>query len=562
VSRLAPWLLLVAASLANAQAPPPVSCEPSAACALQMTRDTALRNVATSRDQSLLDLSLQALAWSGKFDAIEDAQLRARVGEMAKQVAALSEVDRNYLKQDFAAALAAYGLVDEARAVIAGSGAPKRRDKVRPALACTYARRGDFREAIAAIEAIHDGLAQFDAFESMADCVARTANPELAHAAAKQLPDTPQNADRIARMLALTERQAGHHAAAREAAMSIRDDGWRANTLYQLIGRYQRDANYPESIATARLLRDEASKPGTTNWLQYAMRSLLDDQLNLNAHAEVLSVVDQFPADDRAHAFVVVLRKENDAGVIRGIGTRMSQLTSSEQEGLQLDLLLARVRVGDLKPHDALTLASDPQVFAKELTILARRLGPDQQSLGREVLQAAIAAKGKRPQGFWTDIAWAQARLGFLEEAHQTLDRRIRNAGARGYALIGISAAEAAQGRAEDAARSRTRAVKLIKSDRASADDFSIAFYMMDAEYPEAAQASLLAAIQGTRPSYLYDGLPKELIAILTRRGDFNRAMELAKAISTQYGGTPEPFADVYSAASGTRNMIIRQWIQ
>jgi len=554
------WLLLLAAPLALAEAPRPLPCEPSAACALQMARDAALQSFATTRSQDQLELALKTLAWSGKFDAIEDPGLRERFEALVKQAGALPESDQNYLRRHLAAAMAAYGFVDEALALTAKSST-RAREEMRRALACTYARRGNIRDAFATLEALGLSLTEYDAFEDMADCIARTANPELARAIAKQVPDTARNAERIARIVALTEREAGHHVAAREATMSIKDGASRAYALHQLIWRYQRDANYPEAIATDRLLRDEAGKPGGERWLQPAFRNLLADLMNSHAHSGILPLLDQFPADDRAYAFLAVLMGEDDPGVIRGVEQRMRELSSSEQTGLQTDLLLARVRVGDLKPGDALKLASDQEDFAKESIRLAGRLGAEQQGLAQEVLQAAIAAKGKRSDEFWTDIAWTQTRLGLLEEAHRTVDRKFRSAGARGHTLMGVSAGEAAQGKAEAAARSRAQAAKLLKSDGATGD-FYVAYYLMDADYPEAAMEHVLAAIERKQGRFSYDDLPQKVVIALAKRGDFKRAVEFANALSNHFEGSPEPFADVYTAANRLPNLVVRIKIQ
>jgi tetratricopeptide (TPR) repeat protein len=562
MSRFACLLTLLAAPLMGAEAPPPLPCEPSAACALQMTRDTALRNVATTRNLGLLELSLEALAWSGKFDAIEDPELRLRIAAMLKQVTALQINDRTYLHTKFAAAMAAYGFVDEAQSLIAGSRSPKGHDPVRAALACSYARRGSFREAFSTIEAI-GGLGEYDAFDEVADCIARTADPEFARSIAGQVPDTSTNAERVARIVALTEQAAGHFDAARDAALSIEDDALRRNALYDLAMRYRRNANYKEAAATELLRREVVKKISSDGWSQRdVVGSLLDDLVNLGAHAEIQALLDDVPAEIRSFAFLTVLKKESDSGVIRDIARRVTQLTGSEQQGLQNDLLMARVRVGDLKPGEALGFAADQQQLALELLGLAGNLGADQRGLAQEALRAAIAAKGKRPDGFWTDVAWAQARTGLLQEAHQTIDREIRDAGARGHALAGVSGSEAAQGRHEDARRTRARAVRLLKSGGSSADDFSMAVYLLDAKCHEAAHASLLAALRSKKTPANYDYLPKKLIMELAKRGDFLRAMELAQAASDQLDGAPEPFADVYSAAKGLPNMIIRHWIR
>ena len=550
-------MLLCFAPLAHAQVPPPLSCQPSAACALQMAREAALQTFTTTHTQDQLELALKTLAWSGKFDAIEDPGLRAHIEALLKQAGALPENDRRYLRRDLAAAMAAYGFVDEALALGADLST-KGREPMRRALACTHARRGNFRNAFATLAALDYGLVEYDAFEDMADCIARTAKPEFARTIAQQVPDTARNADRIARIVALTEREAGHHAAAREAALSIQDDGWRANTLYELIGRYQRDANYPEAIATERLLRDEAARPGNAKWLQYAMRNLLADLMNSHAHAGIPALLDQFPADDRAHGFSAVLSREDDPGVIREIARRMPQLSSAEQTGLQVDLLLARVRVGDLKAGDAVGLASDQQDFAKRAVRLAGRLGPEQQALAHEVLQAAIAAKGRRPHDFWITIAWAQARLGLLDEAHRTVDRKIRSSGERGVALAGVADAEAVQGKTAEAARSRTRAAKLLRSDGASGD-FHVTYYLMDADYPEAAMEHILAAIQRKQDRFDYDDVAQQVVRSLAKRGDVGRALQLANALANHFEGNPEPFVDVYTAANGLPDFIVRQ---
>ncbi|HET7809086.1 MAG TPA: hypothetical protein VFL16_00765 [Steroidobacteraceae bacterium] len=485
--------------------------------------------------------------------------MRARFGALIEQASALPEADRHDLRGKLAVAMAAYGFVDEALALEASSSA-KARNEMRRALACTYARRGNFRDAFAMLDALGLELSEYEAFEDMADCIARSARPEFARAIATQVPLTPGKSDRIARIVALTERETGHHAAAREAALSIEDDGWRANTLDQLIGRYQRDANCPEAIATERLLLDEARKPAVAKWRQHALRSLLADVMNSHTHAEIIPVVLEFPADDRGFAFLCVLMGEDDPDVIRDLARGFPEFSS--QGGLQTDLLLARVRVGDLKPIDAVGLAPDQQDFAKQSIRLAGRLGREQLDLAREVLQSAIAAKGKRPHDFWMNIAWAQARLGLLDEAHRTVDKKIRPAGERGTALMGVSAAEAAQGKAEDAARSRARALKLLESDEGSADGFFVTYYLMDADYPEAAQQLILAATQDARARFSYDDVSQKVVKSLARRGDFERALELAQALAIHFEGSPEPFADVYTAANGLPDFIVRFTLQ
>ncbi len=560
MSRFASLLALFAAPLMAADVPP-MPCEPSAPCALQMTRDTALRNIAATRSQGLLAQSLDALAWSGKFDTIDDPELQPRIAAMAEQVAALSVNDRNYLHTRFAAALASYGFVDEAQKLIGASRSTIREDPVRPRLACSYARRGMMAEAFSTIEAI-GGLGEYDAFNGMADCIARTANPELARSIAGQIPDTPENADRVATIVALTEQAAGHHDAAREAALSITDGAWRRNALYDLAMRYRRSAHYKEAAAMELLRREVVRSLSSDPWSQRElMGSLLDDLVHLEAHAEILALLDETPAAIRSYAFFTVLKKESDSGVIREIAARFTQLTASEQQGMQGDLLLARVRVGDLSPVDALELAADRQQLAQQLMGLAGAPHIDQR-LAQDALQAVVRAKGKRPDGFWKDVAWAQARMGLLEEARRTIDRRIPGAGARGYALVGLSGFEEEQGRHESASRTRAKAARLLKSDGSSADDFSMAVYLLDAGCRQAAHASLLAALRSNDARFGYDYLPQKLIKDLAKQGDFLRAIQLAQAASERFDGTPEPFADVYSSANGSPDMVIRHWIR
>jgi len=523
-----------------------------------MIGDTALRNFEVGRPQSTLELSLQSLVWAGKFAPLGDADLRARFATLAKQVAALPANFQSSMRDELAAAMAAYGFVDEARALGATLVSKKQRDQLNRALACTHARRGNIGEAVASLAAIDDGFIEYDASEDMADCIARTANPDLARAVARQLPADAINERRVAEMIALTEQAAGHHEAARDSALSIKNAGWRGIVLNELAARYRRDANYAEAATTERLRRDVVSTLGESWSDRQVLESLLDDLMNLNADSEILALLDQVPEEYRAFAFVCVLRKESDPAVIREIATRLPQLSGSEQAESMTDLIVARVRTGDLEPADALALVRDQQELAKEFIRVARSLDTGQLALARNVLQAAIAAKGKRPFGFWTDVAWAQARLGLFEEAHRTIDTKVRPADARASALAGVSAAEAAQGKAEDAARSRARAAKLFKSGGSTTDDYYVAYYLMDADYPEAAGEHVLATIERNQARFAYDDLPQRIVTTLAKRGDFKRAVELANALSNHFEGTPEPFADVYSVAKGLPNMILR----
>ena len=126
---------------------------------------------------------------------------------------------------------------------------------------------------------------------------------------------------------------------------------------------------------------------------------------------------------------------------------------------------------------------------------------------------------------------------------------------------MGVSAGEAAQGKAEAAARSRAQAAKLLKSDGATGD-FYVAYYLMDADYPEAAMEHVLAAIERKQGPFSYDDLPQKVVMALAKRGDFKRAVEFATALSNHFEGSPEPFADVYTAANRLPNLIVRIKIQ
>jgi len=541
VSRLLPWLLLIAAPLARAETPPTLPCEPSAACALTMSREAAFRLFASARDSAQRQLALAALTWSGPHEPAGDAALRARFSALAKQLDAHAAEDPPSLRASLVEAMAGYGFLEDASALATTLSSQGSKDLVQKSLACGHVRRGNLREAFAILEKVEDADINSLTLSVTANCIARTGKPELARDAAKYWPDSPTKADWITHTIAITEQDAGQHAAARASAMSIKDDQWREDLLFQLMHRYRHDRNYPEALATERLLLGEAVKRNDAQARKTALEFLLGDLLASKAPGqEVLALLDTVPADFRARAVDKVLQESGDPAVILDAGKRLAELPKAERELRQPALLLARVRAADLKPADALKLAGNPRLLEEGLLRIAQNLGKDQAALAREALQAAISANEKREEYSWTSFAAAQAALGLLKEAHETIDSRIKDPGWRGYALVRVSGAEAAQGKLNDSARSRAEGVRLLTSVRHNSNEYAIADILLDDGYPEQAQAELLVAIQRKLPGPEYRETPRKVVTALVKRGDSRRALVLASALSEYALSSPE----------------------
>jgi hypothetical protein len=295
------------------------------------------------------------------------------------------------------------------------------------------------------------------------------------------------------------------------------------------------------------VLRSEAAKAGDSETGSTALEFLVADLLSMDAHAQILALLQGESGDDRTRVIDRVLAQETDAGVVREAGKLVAAMPRDERAKRETPLLLARVRSGDLGPRDAVTQARHPEEMAEGLVWVARHLDGNRRSAARDILQAAVTANRDRPGPFWERLALAQADVGLLAEAHATVDRRITEPGNRALALIGVSGAEAAQGRVAEAARSLDAGGRMLNP--VGTNHYEAAAILMESGYPEAAASELLAGIRAGSPGLeyaSYSSTSAKVIVALVKRGDTRRATELAAAVSTHLHDDPEPFVDLY----------------
>jgi len=513
-----------------------------------MARDAAFRHFEAARNLDERELALEVIEWTGEQDAaLDGAALRPRFAAIRATVDKLPDYQQLPVRQSLAKALAASGLMPEASALAAELPPGYRQDSVRHALASAYARRGNMLEAFAALDAIQDPDRKGLATNGLIHAIASTGKPDIAREAVKFLSPQPASGEIIPAMFALTEQAAGNHEAARNNALAIKSYRDRNSVLFQLLHRYRKLANYPEAVATATLIRNDALKAGDTESAGAALGSLVADLMSMNAHAQVVSLLREESGDDLVQVINGVLFTEDDPGVIREAATRVAAMSPDEKAKREIPLLLARVRSGDLKGQAAVAQVRRPTDIADGLVWVAGQVGNKRKAEAQEILQAAIAANRDRPGTFWRRIALTQAEVGLLAEAHATIDRRISDPNSRGIALIGISGAEAAQGRAAEAARSLDAGTRLLYPTGGGHED--IARLLLEVGHPDAAVVHVLAGLSAGSPGLEYVSYlstPAKVLSALAKLGDVRRATELAVSISKYQRDTPEPFVDLY----------------
>jgi hypothetical protein len=515
---------------------------------LRSAREAAFRHFDSANNLDERKLSLEVLEWNGEVDKeLDGAALRGRFAGIGADLTKLPDYQQIPLHQSLAAALAASGLQAEASALMAELPAGYRQDDVRDALATAYARRGNLREAFVALDAIEDREHKDRATMGVIRGIANTGKPDLARDAAKFLAPLPGGSELIAAMFAFTGQESGDHAAARSNALAIKAYRDRNSVLFQLLHRYRKLANYTEAVATAIEIRKDAMKAGDTESSGAALEFLVADLLSMDAHAQILALLQGESGDDRTRVIDRVLEEETDAGVVREAGKLVDAMPRDERAKREIPLLLARVRSFDLGPRDAVAQASHPEVMAEGLVRVARNLDANRRPAAREILQAAVTANRDRPGPFWEHLAVAQADVGLRAEAHATVDRRIADPDKRALALIRVSGAETAQGRVAEAARSLDAGARMLNP--AGTYHYEAAAILQESGYPEVAASELLAGIRAGSPGLEYVSsfsTSAKVIVALVKRGDTRRAMELAAAVSTHLHDDPEPFVDLY----------------
>jgi hypothetical protein len=361
------------------------------------------------------------------------------------------------------------------------------------------------------------------------------------------MKDPPADPRLTAGIEVLAKQAAGRHDEARAQALALADTPSRITSLYQLVGRYQKQENHAEAVKTARLLREETAKLDNQRANQEVTGMLVDSLLELNAHAEALPLVSQLSERKRTQALRSILRDEKDMRIINQAAREVAKLPEDERGELQDALLLARVRLGDLKPAAAFSQASDRGEFAEGLIETVQWFPPARLKEAQEALQAVIGANEDAGDRFWNDVASAQGKLGLFAEARKTIDSRIEEPNMRGLTLIRVSASQQAQGRTQDAQRSRAEGMKMIEATGGADKPGTFGMLLANAGLRAEAEAELRARMRAATPRLEYRDGPSSLILYLVNDGEQQRAVEFAAATSKYLQDSPEPFVDAYT---------------
>jgi hypothetical protein len=565
--RATSWLVACLVPCSQAVAQPPLSCEPTASCALRMARDAAFVHFETTREPAERALSLMALNWVGEQEkTLDGATLRNRFAALRTRLDQLPDEERGPLLVGLAITLAASDLIDEAQAIAGSLPSEDARDAVRASIACGQARRGRVREAFAALETMRDAREKDETFDCVLEGITTTGRPELTRDAAQYLDNPSLEPVDITELVALTELAAGNHTAARATAVSRENAKSRIDTLYRLMNRYDYLYNHAEATATARLLRDVIGNLDDPK-LDHNIRSSVVHRLaETYTPADIPALIRQLPIDDRVSVLRILVYHATDPGVIREAGRLLEQISPDDRADVQLFLMTGRVSAGELKPADALAQSDHPESLVNLFSNLVGDLADDKPVEAQEMLKAAIAAndawKGPAANAGGKDIQWRfiaqrQVDLGSLADARKTIDSRIRDKRIRGQALIGLSGAEAQQGKPEAAARTREDGLRLLKSSGAPADHYSVAFILDEWGNLDAAESELCAGMRGNTPGLRDHDATINVIIGLARRGELRRALELAARVSTHLQDNPEPFLLVYDQVAGVDGVCL-----
>jgi hypothetical protein len=106
-------------------------------------------------------------------------------------------------------------------------------------------------------------------------------------------------------------------------------------------------------------------KAGDTESSGAALEFLVADLLSMDAHAQILALLQGESGDDRTRVIDRVLEEETDAGVVREAGKLVDAMPRDERAKREIPLLLARVRSFDLGPRDAVAQASIPKSWPR-----------------------------------------------------------------------------------------------------------------------------------------------------------------------------------------------------
>jgi tetratricopeptide (TPR) repeat protein len=550
------WFACVAVCM-QAFAEQPLPCEPSAQCALQQARDAAFKVFLTAADAKEKKYALLNITWVGQQDTkTSGAQLRERFASLRANIDALpSPAEKSAMLENLAQAMAASDLTTEAQELAAGL-TPDARDLVRIEAAICHARRARLEQAFALIGQIerNEMLGRMSS-GFVVNALVDAGRPDLVRGALQRSPN-PDNARAIT-LLAMAYQLAGNHVIARAEAMRIADHKARIAALDKLLRDHRDRVPKAEALVTARLLMEEVQSTDA-DALWHVVDTLVDNGL----YAEALKFLPRLPQRPRGRQLAQFGHKIDRPKDIRAAEKLLPTLAEEDRADVRRELLRARVATGDLQASAALELADDRVKFAEELLGAASdQFKRGHRADAQETLRVAIAAIPENRQSlfFLNDVAAMQAEIGPFADARASIDRAFHRD--RGELLVILSAAQARDGLAEDAARTRAEALREfpdVDTNPNMAERLLLA--LNRARMPDEAERELRRIMDAGSMRMWFRHGPRFVMLEKVKGGQLSQALSLATALSQRLDDDPEPFVELYSALTGADPPSERSW--
>lgn len=555
------WVALATFAAAAENLP----CEPGAACAMQMTRDQAMKELTRPGENDSIIYAISLLEWAQRVDPEPEAAARARHAPIAARIKRISDAKEKALAGKWLAGLMiTSGFFDEARKS-ADTLAADMRENVYSGMAHEYARRGHWREAIKVANALREDGPRFTALFEALKSVANTGQPQLIEEAASLLKDPIPLFVPIG--LAFADLAAGRDDAALQRARQQRDADSRLSLLSALSSWYRDKKRDIEELRLERAQLEEIRALDQKEWFAQLSKSYFDGLVRAGQYSQALAWAPELPADDRDLKMFSLLYYLRQPADIAAASKLLGLVSEDSRERAREALTWARIASGAVEPSAGIKSVANPDSFARHVVeLLTRDSGVERTELGREIVaavQAAVTQPASSPlmddYFFHLALARAQIRFGLLEDARATIDVT-RDPQSRAETLLLLSAAQSRAGQIELARATRSEAMALLaRKEDPLQPDFRAAA-LLKADMLDDAEAELRRLMaSGPKPPPL-SRVAEPLIGAYVKRGDVKRAFQLAVDWSALHDGDPEALANLYRDLTKSKDPPPNLW--
>ena len=523
-------------------------CAPSRACAIEMARAAAYENERRSKGNLGEMFGLLAVA-RVQLDSGDIAGFTAAAAEARRAIehTMVQAAGLDHLAEMFARA----GMFDQALGTAAAARTPFEREMAYRRVAEEFARRGRWREALAARLSAHSGHAEYSNYIVMKDLVQTRRRDWVMDALPTLAPG------REAEVLTELERLSGNLDAAREQAVRIVDPEKRWTPLFEIAKVGTESGRWNEVAAVARIAAAEGLNADTEHVRNHRIIFAIEWFSAARQFDEALALVSKYPEAFNSPGPAAIVSGMIAAGEYARAGELMRSLSSDYLADMRGKLAIARVLEGEQHWKKVLPAFPVPAERLAALMLLGEKLPDSRTADARAVLRAAARVAESLDARRTVEIADAgelQARRGFVDDARATAVRIGKSGDTnRVFDLCrlhgAIMKAQAARGDPHGARKTFASIEPLLH--RAEVNGYAHAKVIDDlttAKLMPEAYAQVQAISRRAHDDRWYDADLFPLIRAHVEAGELRRAFEIAVMLSEHDYGNPDYFLEIARA--------------